>query len=646
MSNSESSLSDTSEYISDYSDSMSESVSSNVDTVIYNDSNSDKKKYSRKSVLKKNISNLNTRKSKRLQNLKKNISNLNTRKSKRLQILKKKLSSTEININRVKKDRCKKDSVIPPLKKYKKNQSNIIQISKIKKKHIKYDDMVDSVVTTLISDPLDNLSTKKQKLHDEKWKDGLSDDEIKKLKDEYLSITKEICNEPSIQKILKCNIPFKTKCNLMEKQIIFENTESDTDDHLELKNYINLELTKYKNIDIKFYNKYDTLAKKITTDNNIPLKYQILSSDMEFDNLVYVYNKYLQYTNMNNTPNANRLLNQLNTYIQIPTKCTELLRHVSDSYEKVNAFLYNVKNKLDNEIYGLDDVKEQIIIQLNNTIINPDSNNMNLALIGPQGVGKTALANALAKSINLAFVQINLGGCTDSSFLIGHLYTYEGSCPGIITDSLIKMKSKNGIIFFDEIDKISKTKSGEEISKCLLHIIDNTQNFQFKDNYLGDFSIDLSKIWFVFSLNYENELDKTLKDRLNIINIDGYTKKEKSVIVKNYLLPKYLKKINMKKGDMSFTDDALKYIIDETNKLYDYTTQDKNGLSGVRQLENYVQLILQKLSFVKSVNNFDLFNGSFKLSQKVKLPYIITIKVINELKVFKKVKSYYNGMYV
>jgi ATP-dependent Lon protease len=279
-------------------------------------------------------------------------------------------------------------------------------------------------------------------------------------------------------------------------------------------------------------------------------------------------------------------------------------------------------------------------------IVNPECNNMNLALIGPQGVGKTALANALANAIDLEFVQINLGGCTDSSFLLGHSYTYEGSAPGIIVDSVIKMKSKNGIIFFDEIDKISKTCSGDEISKSLLHIIDRTQNFQFKDKYLGDFKIDLSKIWFIFSLNYENELDKTLKDRLNIIHIDGYTKTEKTDIVLKYLLPKYLKKINMKISDITFTDKALKYIIDKTNELYDTSTCDNNGLSGVRQLENCIQQILHKLSFIKNSNNFELFSGSFKLSKPIILPYVITTNSIEELGIFKKNESSYNSMYM
>ena len=313
---------------------------------------------------------------------------------------------------------------------------------------------------------------------------------------------------------------------------------------------------------------------------------------------------------------------------------------------KINAFLLNIKTKLDIDIYGLSNVKEQILIQINNMIINSNESNFNLALIGPQGVGKTALANSLAKAINLAFTQINLGGATDSSFLLGHSYTYEGSRPGIIVDSLIKMKSNNGIIFFDEIDKISKTKNGDEISKALLHIIDNTQNFQFKDKYLGNFNIDLSKIWFIFSLNYENELDKTLKDRMNTIIISGYTKKEKFTIVKNYLLPKYLKEIKYKKNDITFDNDALNYIITETDKLYDCMTRDKTGLSGVRKLENIIQQILYKLSFIKNSNNFELFNGSFKLRSNFTIPYIITKDTLTDLKVITEKKDIYNSMYL
>ena len=123
---------------------------------------------------------------------------------------------------------------------------------------------------------------------------------------------------------------------------------------------------------------------------------------MEINNLSIVYKKYLHYVNSCGTSENSKLLHLLETYINIPNNFNNISVGITDSYIKINTFLLNVKTKLDNDIYGLNPVKEQILIQLNNMITNPTKNNINLALIGPQGVGKTALANSLAKSINLA----------------------------------------------------------------------------------------------------------------------------------------------------------------------------------------------------------------------------------------------------
>ena len=447
----------------------------------------------------------------------------------------------------------------------------------------------------------------------------------------YKKIMKDIEYLPNIKDIVSSNTTYITKCELMEKLLMLDNLQNNTSEYNSLKKYIINELKQHNNIKKNDIKKHELIEKKLTISSDIPLKYKIISSNMTTFNLNFVYKKYLQYELSHGMSDNNKLLNQLNTYIKIPNTNKEIINSVD--------LLQTIKTNLDKEIYGLIDVKEQILINLNNMLSNPNHNNMNLALIGPQGVGKTAIANVLAKSIGIPFTQINLGGATDSSFLIGHSYTYEGSKQGIIVDSLIEMESKNGIIFFDELDKISKTTYGDDICKSLLHIIDQTQNSHFKDRYLGNFNIDLSKLWFIFSLNYEKELDKTLKDRLNIINIPGYTKKEKKAIALKFIIPKILKKINLSDKHIIFSDEIIDYIVSKTNKMYNYQTQDKNNLSGVRQLENSLQQIIYKLNLIINTNNFESFNGSFKL-KKYEIPIKINIDILNELKIFLQEELY------
>ena len=194
----------------------------------------------------------------------------------------------------------------------------------------------------------------------------------------------------------------------------------------------------------------------------------------------------------------------------------------------------------------------------------------------------TAISKALSKCLNMPFSQISFGGVTHPEFLLGHDYTYIGSKPGEISRCLSRMGTKNGILFFDEFDKASDKK---DVMSTLLHITDFSQNNEYRDNYFPEIVQDLSKIWFIYSMN-ELPKDPAMLDRLEVINVDGYSISEKKSIAKNYLLPKLSTELKI---DQDF-------IVDERaiDKLVLNTGTEK---SGVRSLERSINLLMEKVYF-------------------------------------------------
>jgi hypothetical protein len=192
----------------------------------------------------------------------------------------------------------------------------------------------------------------------------------------------------------------------------------------------------------------------------------------------------------------------------------------------------------------------------------------------------TAIAKALSKCLELPFSQVSFGGVTSPEFLLGHDYTYIGSRPGEITRCLTRMGTKNGIMFFDEFDKASDRK---EIMSTLLHITDFSQNNEFRDNYFPEFAQDLSKIWFIYSMN-ELPKDPAMLDRLEIIKVDGYTFQDKKSIAKDYLFPKYTSELKLHDAFL-IEEKALNYLV----------SMDKS--EGVRELERMINLLMEKVYF-------------------------------------------------
>lgn len=265
----------------------------------------------------------------------------------------------------------------------------------------------------------------------------------------------------------------------------------------------------------------------------------------------------------------------------------EDIQQIDNKMVKINGYMKDVKKTLDAAVYGHNNAKKQIE-RIIGQWINGDVNNMShvLGFEGNPGIGKTTLAKGLANclkdenGVSRPFSLIALGGDSNSSTLLGHSYTYVGSTYGQLVQILIDSKCMNPIILFDEVDKISKTEQGREITGVLTHLLDSTQNSIFQDKYFAGIDLDLSKALFILSYNDVNSIDPILLDRVHRIKFDSLSIEDKIVISNNHLLPEIYKKIGLE-NMIHFSDEVLKFIIEE------YTLEP-----GVRKLkEKYFEII-------------------------------------------------------
>ena len=242
--------------------------------------------------------------------------------------------------------------------------------------------------------------------------------------------------------------------------------------------------------------------------------------------------------------------------------------------------LKRAKKILDRDHFGLEKVKERIIEHLAVLKIKNDMKSPILCLYGPPGVGKTSLGRSIAESLGRQYVRISLGGLRDEAEIRGHRKTYIGAMPGRIIKSLKQADSSNPVFVLDEIDKVTRDMHGDP-SSALLEVLDPEQNNSFHDNYL-ELGYDLSKILFIATANSLSNIQPALRDRMEIIEINGYTIEEKTEIARKHLLPKQIKEHGLKKKDISLSKSVLEKTVDG------YTRE-----SGVRGLENEIAKIVR-----------------------------------------------------
>jgi ATP-dependent Lon protease len=334
-----------------------------------------------------------------------------------------------------------------------------------------------------------------------------------------------------------------------------------------------------------------------------------------------------------------KIKNWVDTFMRIPFGKEEGLPiSIEDGVDKCHEFMESAQKTLNEAVYGLNDAKMQIMQMLGQLLTNPKAIGTAIAIHGPPGTGKTSLVKeGISKILNRPFAFIALGGATDSSFLEGHGYTYEGSSWGKIVQILIDSKCMNPVIYFDELDKISDTPRGEEIAGILTHLTDTSQNSQFHDKYFAEINFDLSKCLFIFSYNDESKVNSILKDRMYRIKTVGYSGKEKNVISNSYLLPKIREQVKFKDDDIIIPEITISHII-ETHC---------NKEDGVRNLKRCLEIIYTKLNLYRLMRpDSNLFEQDMSL--KVQFPFTVTKDIVDKL--IKRDKDLFasalNSMYV
>ena len=312
----------------------------------------------------------------------------------------------------------------------------------------------------------------------------------------------------------------------------------------------------------------------------------------------------------------------VDTFMQIPFNSYKSLPITIDNgVIECQKYMEKSKSMLDEAVYGLNDAKMQIMQLVGQWISNPKAVGTAVAIKGPMGTGKTTLVKeGISKILNREFAFIALGGATDSSFLEGHGYTYEGSTWGKIVDILVKTKSMNPVIYFDELDKISETPKGEEIAGILTHLTDTSQNSEFHDKYFSEIDFDLSKCLFIFSYNDESRVNPILLDRMYKIQTQGYEKKDKRVISNQYLIPKIREQVNFKEDEIIIPDETIDYIVET------YTEKEK----GVRNLKRCLEIIYTKLNLYRLMKpDSKLFENETTLN--VEFPFTVTSETVKKL---------------
>jgi len=355
------------------------------------------------------------------------------------------------------------------------------------------------------------------------------------------------------------------------------------------------------------------------------LKQKIVTLQLPSAQKTYIYERYNEYMSLekNSTSKAS-VKSWLDHVLKIPFGKVK-----EDGSKNMSTpdMLIKLKTGLDKKLYGMTEVKEQLLCIFNNRMQNPTTTGMAIGMVGSPGVGKTSIAKAIAEILDLPYGQISLGGMVDSCLLDGQGEGWVGASPGKVVKILQDNKFMNGVILFDEVDKLGHTQHGKEVQYSLLHITDFTQNTEFKDHYIGhNLPIDLSKMIFIYAMNNTEDIDPALISRIPIVKIDNYKPPEKVTILTKYVHPLLVKNCGWTVNDIVLPYETAEYII----------TKVKEGgkeEGGIRKIKDFLTVVINKTSLLLSIpleRRKDV-GLTFDTNQIVKTPVVLTPSMIDKL---------------
>ena len=446
----------------------------------------------------------------------------------------------------------------------------------------------------------------------------------------YYYQLKNACNQLKREREKRTMKEKKRNCNEFKKLLKKRNSSNDID-------YFKKKLTPAQQAElieeIKEVNKISY--------SDVPYRLSVLQSTIPRMFKSIALNKISTLRNMDpGSGEFYKVKNWVDGFMKIPFDNEKQLPVTLETHgrEECSKFMDQAKKQLDDAVYGLDDAKLQLMQLVGQWIANPNAMGTAVAIHGPPGTGKTSLIKeGVSKILGRDFAFIALGGATDSSFLEGHSYTYEGSMWGKIVDILIQCKSTNPVIYFDELDKISDTPKGDEIVGILTHLTDASQNSHFHDKYFSEIAFDLSKCLFIFSYNDESRVNRVLLDRMFRIRTSGYSPKEKITISQNYLIPKIIEQVKFAPDEIRISSEMIEHIVEN------YTDKEE----GVRNLKRCIEIIHTKLNLHRLMTPAtitSMFPKEFKTSD-VKFPFVVSRDNMDYL-LKKNETKLFHGLYL
>ncbi len=425
--------------------------------------------------------------------------------------------------------------------------------------------------------------------------------------------------------------------NIIITDVVYKDNFSFFIIYNRMSNYRRRDFNKYNDLLVKYTREESAYFKSLSNDKkeeifNIekdisdfkifkePLRFKFLTMNTITANKIAILRKYEDFCKLSPfSSEYSKLSKWISTVSQLPLG---IYKELNYNKKGIGDFLIDIKKGLDRNIYGHNDTKDQLIRILAQYISNPNANGYVIGIQGSMGVGKTKfIKDGIAKVIGYPIAFIPLGGISDSSYLKGHSYTYEGSTYGKIVEQLIKTKVMNPIFFFDELDKVSHSRYGEEIINTLIHITDSTQNDKFADKYIEELELDLSKSIIFFTFNNIDNINPILRDRMIIINIDKYSREDKLKLVKHSLLEVIYKSYNFNEKDIIISDDMIYHIIDNT------VQED-----GVRNLQRNINNIYSYIN----MNRYMTIDSDDKKINLIKFPFTINKEFIDKYMILKK----------